>query len=673
MAGEVEGGSGQPQEGIPPRREEDERPPVPEREQPVERREDFRPEEVVSFIDRQFQERQRRFKELDDYIAAHPRVQQQFREDPEQYLAAYKKILDDLGVKEFPFENLVQQGIERGVGERAGAKDGPPGPAGEGWQWVEVKSSVGIPRYVKMPIADEGKRYYVGEVLARIEATPEAEGGFTDRLSLEEIALAITAIIENPEKYSQDQNLGQELKKKFLARLRVHGVYQQFSKASTAKDVVQILSPVTADELNTLFKEIPEVVKAFLLLEDRAEEFLKASEKDREKIRKEIANETIGEKPNIKGLRDIDTFWAQRIGERLWEITGRRAARDRLVPTELKPGQDPEEALKDAYNEYGKVTFLGRGANAGNFHVRRALQFKRWVRQTSEVHRPFLQLLDGWDLAGKDLFTRLVETTYEAKKQEDYGNQLMTLEQKKKLADKVAKIFKNQENKDGKPLPLPYIIDEKKEDIKWPIMANWEEIPPSERPKIGERRTKSSYADYLQDIDWSQVDFMTIGGGRGSYPLLEWALYQISLPTDAIGTIIGEAKKFLQNPTYESLKEAENAFLYKGPASHDIKGALFTNYLNFAGMDYQKELGRRNFTKMELDRIIGNATSDKFISAKKAQVLRDELFELKIPGISKPFRWPWLREVKTLLYSTSWLGGLWGFIKEFIKSAFSIK
>lgn len=683
MAGETEGGPG-PGPESPPR--------VPEREQPAERREEQErrepprggPDSIlaqVQAMENYNREMNRRLLDRRlNQLLQNPTEQEKFNRDPERYLAEvetseeFKREQESMGTRESILEqvlgNLERARSDPRLGHEtvrrrgaAGLQDREPRP---GWQWVEVKSSVGIPRYVEMPIADEGKRYYVSEVLARIEATPEAEGGFTDRLALEETALAITAIIENPEKYSRDKDLGKELKKIFLARLRLHGVYQQFSKAPTAKDVLQVLAPVTAEELNTLFKEIPEVRKAFMLLEARAEEFLGGSEKDRKDIIEKIANETVGEKPDIEYLRDIDHLWAERIAERLWEITGRRAIRDRLIPSELEKDKNPEEALNYAYNRQGEVIFLSGGATAGRFYLRRALQFKRYARQTSGLYRPFFQLLDGWDLGAKDVFTRLVETTYETKRKENFGNKSMTLDEKEGLANKVAEFFKD---KNGNP--LPYTIDEKG-DVKWPMMVDWEEIPRSEGPKMGERRTHP-YANHLQNIDWSEVDFNTIGGGKGTYPLLEWALYYISYPDDARGTLLGQDELFLQNPTYESLKKTANAFVYLGARANEVKEVLFTNYLNFAGMEYQQALGKRNLSKIELDREIGHAVVDKFIRDKKANDLREELFELRIPGFGKPIRKAWLREFQTFRYSLSWLGGLWGLIKEFIKAVFTPK
>lgn len=265
---------------------------------------------------------------------------------------------------------------------------------------IEVRTALGR-RIVIMPKTDQGKIDRMREVLGRIEATKDADGGEVNRIPFQEITQVINAFREDKDPAKRD--LAQKMYSELDTRTTFHSIYLQYQKAGDVAAIFGTLQQLRADQLEVLFKKVEGVAEAFNIYENQAEEFIRASSNvtRQNELRTRFAQDRrlIDSLP----LKDetADKVAPVRIAERLWEMTGRRAMHDRL---EVK---DPAKDAKSQV-EKGDVQFIGGSLTGGNFAERRILRLRDYMRTQVGIYNPQIQLLDGIDLKTNDFITNMV-------------------------------------------------------------------------------------------------------------------------------------------------------------------------------------------------------------------------------------------------------------------------
>lgn len=553
---------------------------------------------------------------------------------------------------------------------------------------------------VEWPKDNEAKREYMRQILWRVEQTKEADGGLVNRPALVEASQIIPALAEKAADPKQNlsqperlelQILSQELNQEFNYRLFFHQLYLQYEKAGSAGDDFNIIAQMRKEHLNFFFKELPQVGEAFNKLEEKADNFLITTPDGRSQIREEITQEINADEiknPTLPPILDgtsRDFHWAQQLGERLWEITGRGAIREKLLyEGKARTLEEIEELDKQGKN-VSSVRFLRGDVSGGTFAMRRILKVKEYLYASLGPLRPQMKLLKDVDFRTKDyiswviggiegyhrnkIYQDLTEKGLEHDEADSFSKEAAYLvvkdifgglekERPKDESGKLKNTFiEERENLDqnGNPVgtfrEVRYVLkdlqgktDDKKNrsyeyEWSWPTLDNAES------------------AKYVTNIKWDQIDF-NIGGDN---PMLPWALYNVSLPDGLRTALTEETGSFLRKPSYDSLKALNKSLEYQQGSQYETRAKLLGNLIKFLRFDNRKTFGVANLNFAAANNLIDIAARENYIPLDRKEEVKKETLD----------RSDIIRKVRMFSHYFNILEFLLGILQSGAKSAIS--
>ncbi|MBI2021469.1 hypothetical protein HYS93_01130 [Candidatus Daviesbacteria bacterium] len=273
---------------------------------------------------------------------------------------------------------------------------------------------------------------------------------------------------EDPNRY---RNLGERFYEELIARNSFNQIYTAFDQAGGKEQVQNTLTRLRHKHLRTMLT-IREVQAALAYLEVHADEYLDAQASGdldnfrrkaiaqipeelpdnlREKLQREgvtaqqfkesLRLETrlkympkVGDpkdldpndldlEGNPRPKQKLDEQWAIRLAERLWEVMGRKAVRDRVqyyrvggphageiidqktvIGMAERAGMSVAQFVSREINENRITTRFKAGTYSlgGMYYARRVLRFNGWAETNINVYRIHTELLEGFDFGTRD-------------------------------------------------------------------------------------------------------------------------------------------------------------------------------------------------------------------------------------------------------------------------------
>lgn len=479
------------------------------------------------------------------------------------------------------------------------------------------------------------------DILSRVEHTNEPDGGLVNSEELRLLGRLISGL-SRAEK-EEDKVLGEKMYAEFEARTTFHAVYLKYIQAPDAASVKNILEPMKKEYLNTLFRDTPAVWEAFLGYEANAKEFLRAREATiagegsksqvREKIARKVSLDLTDSEDNWEKF-----LWAQNIAERLWSVTGRRAAHDELQ------SKDPAVNIEEAKAK-GDLTWLDADATGGETAIRKINRVNDWVLTQKKDLRLFTELATDVDLSSKDFFSTLpgsVESYYRGILMNQYTNQRVT--NPKQSAELEAERMVSEMFRGLQKVP-------KKGKLSITDGGAWDD---QEWPRGRDLTTA------LQGIVWEdrKIDF----GMMADIPLNDWAYANLDQPDKARDALVS----YLRNPSDESLGKLSDVFAYQKGGQYETKRKLLENYVDFRMSDESAERELLKLNQAEADVLIHKVSVALGLNKDDAKevvrrALGDDLFNKTI------------RMVQYFEVGKGFLAFLLGLLEGIAKSSFSSK
>jgi hypothetical protein len=442
---------------------------------------------------------------------------------------------------------------------------------GEEWKAITVQMGP-YARKINIPAEASKQLQWIRDRLAILENSPESWGGGINAT----IANEAFAVSNSPELHPEVRQQISGMDGEFVSRQIVHEYFSIYRRSASKDTLIQAAEPVgnNSNYLNVVM-HIPEVGKAFGLLESHAQEWLRARGSGYEQVRLNIAEEMA----NKVGGRKEDFVWAVRLAERVWRFTGRAVFHEDLEPNPFSPGN---------------LRFVGEGAG-GDFVLRRVVQDRKWALTDGRAQKEFIDRDDVLNNEGKNSFTFGVNDFW---------------------SDNMNAIFRGNYERKGVPFA------ETKQRIFGNVQEGEVEWNTGDPGKIGE--VKVDKLNNMANFNWAEADLTLLGANFGIY-----MGFFINSAESARAKVMGAAEGLFRKPTYEALKALNDAFDYNGAPSEqglNTKADLLKRMLKFMSTRNNEVLEHPNIGKLTESRYVTKAVSEKIIDAKRGEDIKDEIF-----------------------------------------------
>lgn len=495
----------------------------------------------------------------------------------------------------------------------------PPRESRPGFISIPIETSYGGTRWVEISENDNEKVQWMRGILNSVEATKAPDGGDVNRVSLETAALVISYFRRHPE--LQKTDLANEMYRELVARLVLHGAFLQFEKAGDADAVSGVVSNLLTDHLNFFFCDSSNlglaVWGAFKYYEQHSREYLNATLMGpRINLFNRGVRESLAVDSRNIALSEADKISSQTIGEKLWQLTGRRAILDELVVGDNRLGPiATEDQKKDP--ELG-LDFRGENSN-GNWVLRRVLRFKDWLSTQKKSLRPQIQLLDGVDLQNMDYFSRLPSQL------EDYYTNLLIQKYQVESKENKSKAKTNAKIIVEALLGIQKktIIDEDgKEVSEWPkneqlvlTRIKWDgkqdgQLPPQLREFV----EKGTLPEEALKIDFSIFNSET--------PMAYWSYRNMSAPDKVRDPLVASTDSLLRRPSYEAFQKLVNTVSYQSSGQHDTRAKLLENLVKFLRYENKTVFGAQNIPYATANNMIEAAARSNLILRRNVEAVK---------------------------------------------------
>lgn len=509
-------------------------------------------------------------------------------------------------------ENVAQ--ATRRIEEiRNRAQDQTPdkNPPSDETETITAKAEGGEVNY-EWPKSDEGKINRMRDILALVEKNPEQNGGASLRLYVEELELVINALISerNPDNSRREEwnKIGIEMMREYRARMIFHNQYLQFSVAGDGDKVSDALRPMLAGYLNLFFKEMPEVWEAFKLYETKAPELLSAQGWQVDEIKKRILGEL---QKGKKGKYPVDFEAAQRIAERLWQITARKAIHNCLVDKNSREPVTDEKKKRESNYEVAFVSDDPGGS--GQLTLLRLLKFQDWLctkKKDFNISAPQINLLDDVKLGGQDFFSFFagkIEDYYEKILYEKYKGELGEAKWKeakiksqtnaRQVAEILTGVQKDPKYKDKEQRVRDIDKVTGEPAFDWPSVINisgfkWnvDDIPPDKRAELNQ---------ILGATNVRGVDFDVLG----EKAMESWSVLKVRFPDGRRAALAENENSFIRNPNEKALFELNSKFA----TEWESKEKLLENFAKLAKSKEYTEIGKPQYTREGIIALLNKA------------------------------------------------------------------
>ena len=573
----------------------------------------------------------------DKFTAGWESLQQTFSPEYQQALTADRSRAGELAALQEAIQATAGGGIPETMVRAVSPEDRDR--YGEEWQTITVQMGP-YQRRINIPSVTDKQLQWIRDRIAILENSPESWGGGINAI----VAQEAYAVAQSPDLHSEVRQQMSGMDGEFISRQIVHEYYSIYRRSASKDTLVQASEPFgnNPNYMNVVM-HIPEVGKAFGLLEQHAQEWLRARGSGYEEVRLNLAAELASE----AGGRPEDFVWAVRLAERIWRFTGRAIIHESLEENPFSPGN---------------MRFIGEGAG-GDFVLRRVLQERMWMVTDGRAQKEFVDRDDVLNNKGKNSFTFRVG---------DYWS------------DNMNAIFRNSWERKSVPFAETkqrLFGSVKDEDVEWNT---------GDPGKIGE--VKVDKIKNMANFNWAEADLTLLGSSFGIY-----MGFFVSSAENARAKVMGVGEGLFRTPAYEGLKEINNSFDYDGAPTEqgmNIKADLLKRTLKFMGDRNYEVRNMPNINRLAKSRYTTLAVAERVIDQERGESLKDEI--LGFPEFTLPKWVPNSKNEKgeqkkiSLFLNTSLTrfivrtpqylflnlapgGAVWEWFKKFFGAVFSLK
>lgn len=500
-------------------------------------------------------------------------------------------------------------------------------------------------------------------IIGDIEISTDPRGGDVNQLELQDLQLIIQHFSEQEDEKLKE--LSRRMKEEFNSRLAFHASYLEFSHATDAKTVHAIAARLRANQLNTLFR-LNDSMRAFNYYEDmgdfgdgrRRERFISGSEEQKNQIREEIQIQLALDKnylsqdqkvrreflqQKLKRQEDLSSeeteelsdlnriiqkiAWAQRLGERLWEFTGRAAIHDGLRASNLGDLSKPPE-------------FKNADSGGGAFYMRRIIRYNEWVLTRGENERPRVELLKDFSLKTEDFLTSLptelqnsIRKTIGIEKFDEYFDHFFSLNPNSTPIE-IGKLIEKritEEAREETAKILRYNLDDIKREklIKGTNQVEKDENGNTVYEYVWPGKEKLD----LTKVQWDKINFGKIFDEH--QPMNYWGNYKLTEPDTVRSAMMKKPDGFLIIPTPKKLLELFPLLAYLSSGQYEQQLQLIKNYVRWekAGGMYDQT----TIKPVDIDVIVNELSKTANFTLDEITKLRSELQEGGVLGEAKIF------------------------------------